>query len=306
MRRMLILGSEGFIGSHLVKHFQDRSWEVTGVDQPVSSRHAISYHTCDLTREHSSWELYGSGFDACVNAAGNGEVQRAVSDPMYDYRTNAWLPFQLLEWIRVNHPACRLIQLSSAAVYGNPETLPVSESASIHPVSPYGWHKYMSEIMCREYFELYGIRSAVIRPFSVYGPGLRKQLLWDLAQKVYAVRGNPVELWGTGRETRDFIHVSDLVYAIELLLDQAPLQAETYNVASGAEHTISDVAAMMLPLLEQHSDVRFNGQERPGNPIHWRADISRIRALGFEPRWSLPEGLAQYAAWLKSETKISS
>jgi len=80
---------------------------------------------------------------------------------------------------------CKYLHISSAAVYGNPKQLPVKETDNCQPLSPYGWHKWMSELICQEYFRLYNIRSLIVRPFSVYGPGLRKQLFWDLYGKAF-------------------------------------------------------------------------------------------------------------------------
>jgi nucleoside-diphosphate-sugar epimerase len=191
--------------------------------------------------------------------------------------------------------------MSSAAVYGNPSTLPVSEGAALAPVSPYGFHKEMAEDILREFHDVYGIRSCAARVFSAYGSGLRRQLLWDVCQKVVA--GPIVTLFGTGAETRDFIHVEDVARAIRVLAENAEMNAEVYNVASGHQTTIESVARALVSSLDPQIEVRFSGEQRPGDPLHWEADISAVSGLGFHAQVSFEDGVADYARWFVEENR---
>jgi nucleoside-diphosphate-sugar epimerase len=198
----------------------------------------------------------------------------------------------------VYSPHCKYLHISSAAVYGNPEKLPIDENALVQPVSPYGWHKFMSEQICKEYFHLYGIKSAIIRPFSVYGPGLKKQIFWDVYLKSIQ-EGTSIELWGGGEEARDFIYIDDLISAINSIINYSPMEADIYNLASGEMTFIKDAVSMLLQNLGNNKSISFNGIVHKGNPIKWEADISKIKSLGFEPKVNLQEGIFKLANWMK-------
>jgi len=298
--KILILGSEGFIGSHLINFYLLKGYDVFGVDLFEQSHSKITYHQLLLNHDTLSDVLKQHTFDYCINAAGNGDVNLSVSNPEQDFKSNTFFTFQILEGLRLYNPSCKFLYFSSAAVYGNPEKLPVSETDSIKPISPYGWHKLLSENICKEYFELYNIQSAIVRPFSVYGPGLKKQILWDVFMKS-AHQSDNIELWGGGQEARDFIYIDDLVVAIDLILSQPILKADIYNIASGEMTLINDVAYLLLKNLGINKSIVFNGLIHKGNPIQWKANISKLNNLGFVPNITIEKGLFNLAAWLKTQ-----
>jgi dTDP-glucose 4,6-dehydratase/UDP-glucose 4-epimerase len=298
--KILIIGSEGFIGSHLVEFFLLKGFEVIGVDLFDQSRFQIAYHQIIANNDTLSNVFQQNRLDFCINAAGNGDVNLSVSNPELDFKSNTFFTFQILEGIRLYNPTCKFLYISSAAVYGNPEKLPVSESDQLKPISPYGWHKLLSENICKEYFELYNIESAIVRPFSVYGPGLKKQILWDVFIKS-SNQNASLELWGGGQEARDFIYIDDLVKAIDIIISQPNLKAEIYNVASGEMTLIKDITTLLLINLNRKIDIFFNGLIHKGNPIKWKADVSKLFALGFVPNIQIEEGISKLAAWLKKQ-----
>lgn len=295
--RVLILGSEGFIGNHLVKFFLQKKWEVTGCDLIEASVTGYQYHKISLLSADLEQLFVGLRYDTCINAAGSGNVPYSLTHPLSDFEANVSSVIHVLEVIRKYNPDCRYLHISSAAVYGNPRQLPIEETAVLAPLSPYGWHKQMSEQLCLEYYQQFGVRTAVTRPFSVYGPGLRKQLFWDVYQKL-AKAEDALELWGTGKESRDFIHVEDLVQALWLILEKGNMEGEAYNVATGVETTIEQAVGLFIRSLQKNTTLTFNQKGRPGDPLYWRADISRLTSLGFEPAWSLEKGLQLTANWI--------
>ena len=121
-------------------------------------------------------------FDICINASGSGSVQYSIENPQEDYRLNAKNVFEILSAISKFNTRCRFLNFSSAAVYGNPETNPVSEKTRTKPLSPYGFHKLISEQICAEFYHLNKIKTCSMRVFSSYGEGLHKQLFWDIFQ----------------------------------------------------------------------------------------------------------------------------
>ena len=148
-------------------------------------------------------------------------------------------------------------------------------------------------------FVFFYVRIRSIRIFSAYGNGLRKQLLWDIYQK-YQNTGR-IELFGTGDETRDFIHVSDIVRAIELILAYDGPE-NIINVANGEEVSIRELAEIYAGKLGADADVvSFNGMVKEGDPRNWRADISLLKRLGYEKHMALSDGIEAYVEWARKQ-----
>ena len=298
---ILIVGCNGFIGSSLVTYFNGQGFDVSGCDLAASSTLACTYHS--VVQGATNWNRFfqNNRFDYCINAAGSGNVGYSVQHPLADFEANTVETARLLDALRLHNPACRYLHISSAAVYGNPASLPVSELAPCQPLSPYGWHKWLAESLCREYVSLYALPIAMVRPFSIYGPGLRKQLFWDTYQK-YLANPDHIELWGTGRESRDFIFIDDVGPAFHMILEKGSLTGEVYNLASGTETTIQDAVHSLFRHAGLDVSIRFNQQVREGDPLNWRADVSRLSALGFQAQTNLETGIRQLASWLRMDS----
>ncbi len=298
--KVLILGSEGFIGRNLVAYFIRINEEVTGVDlYEVGSQRYTYYKVSRLSPDYD--ELLASvQFDVCINAAGSSSVPYSTTHPISDFEANTLDTIRILDGLRRHQPTCRYLHISSAAVYGNPSEMPTGEDSRLLPVSPYGWHKLMAEQLCTEYANLFSVQVAIVRPFSVFGIGLEKQLFWDLYTKTKAASQNMLKLWGSGEETRDFIYVDDLVRALDVVVRHGSFNAQVYNVASGQETTIRYAAESLLKLLNPSIRPVFNQESRTGDPANWRANITRIRDLGFRPQIPFEAGIDKLASWLRS------
>jgi UDP-glucose 4-epimerase len=299
MKRVLITGVSGFIGRALAESYLGSGSSVYGVASlsesaapaGLSDLVRLTLPDGELRKKLGSWQP-----DLVFHCAGSALPARSLSDPAGDFVAAVPVMQQLLEGLRIEAPGAHLVALSSAAVYGQPERLPVSETDAIHPLSPYGYHKWMGELLCQEYSGIYGLRTTCARVFSAYGPGLRKQILWDAISKL---RGNDgAVFFGTGAETRDFIYIDDLVAALRLLgdrPDEAPHLA--CNVASGRETRIDEaVAAVAEGLGIASGSWRFSGEVAPGAPSCWRADISWLERLGFVPAVAFDEGVRRTVA----------
>lgn len=293
---ILIIGSQGFIGTHLCNFFTLNEHLVVGADV-LEVPANLKYEYVKVSRLSAQWNelLKMKQFDVCINAAGSGNVAYSVTHPLIDFEANTLDVIQLLDAIKNIQPSCKYIHLSSAAVYGNPTSLPIFENSVIQPISPYGYHKMMSEIICKEYAHLYNIDIAIIRPFSIFGNGLRKQLIWDMCNKFY--RNNEITLFGTGNETRDFIHISDFVNLINIIVQQAEFDCKIYNAASGIETKISDVAKIFVDYYGQTKHVVFNGESKPGDPKNWCASTAEISKLGFETVANFNTEIVEYINW---------
>lgn len=293
--RILILGSQGFIGQNIINKMI-LNHEIHGCDIVEFHSTEYEYSKISIFSQNFSYLLKDKTFDICINAAGSGNIGFSIDKPFNDFDLNTSAVFQVLNTIKEFQPRCKFLHISSAAVYGNPKSLPINETDSLNPVSPYGFHKLMSEIVCKEYFELYKIPISIIRPFSVYGPGLKKQLFWDILRKLKTCKDYSISLFGHGEESRDFIYITDLIDLIELIIEKDNFTMSIYNAASGNETMIKDIAKKIHEFLPE-SEIKFSGETRSGDPINWRASISLIKKLGFKPKVGIEEGISLYIDW---------
>lgn len=300
--KIVITGAAGFIGGKLMDFFrQDSRYEVFGY-----ARNSTLPHICNvdlqsyqdvlscLDRDHP---------DVVIHCAGSADVGRSVLYPGMDFHHNVGLIhnilFSLKELQQLN---CRIVFLSSAAVYGNPDRLPVSENAPRKPMSPYALHKLMGEDVCEYFIHNYGFDIRIARIFSAYGCGLKKQIFWDMTKKI--VQTGKLDLYGSGNETRDYIHVSDVVKALCLISNADCSDKHVFNVANGEAVSIREVAELYAQIAGLHSGrISFLENSREGDPLHWRADITLLESLGYKKSINLADGLTEYYGWALEELK---
>ncbi|MEH2234406.1 MAG: SDR family oxidoreductase [Nostoc sp.] len=300
---VLVTGVAGFIGRYVARYFSEQGWSVIGVDNSPPENaplHNLTvYHRLKLPDPSLNNLLKEYSPNICIHCAGRASVGLSIIEPDIDFQSNTALTFEILNALRINAPRCRFIFLSSAAIYGNPESLPIGETQRCNPISPYGFHKLQSEQLCLEFSKVYDLPTASVRIFSAYGPGLRRQVLWDICRQ--AIYQPIVKLQGTGKESRDFIHVLDIAKALLVVATSAPMQGETYNFASGREVTISELAEMVFKSLDYKGSVEFDGMLPVGTPINWQADVTKLGSLGITDFLSLERGVRVYANWSYAE-----
>ena len=303
MKSVLVIGVAGFIGRAVAHHFSQKGWKVLGLDmrppENAPQQDLADYYNLTLSSDDLGPLLQRLDPQVCVHCAGRASVANSLDNPAPDFMAHVEITFNVLNAMRLAAPRCRVIALSSAAVYGNPESLPIREDHDLRPVSPYGYHKLIVEKICAEFSAIYGVPTVIARIFSAYGTGLRRQVIHDLCYK--ALTEPVLRLRGTGAESRDFINVRDVAQGIYLLAERAPGAGEAYNLASGQETTISELAGMVVALSGRDLAIDFDGRNPPGNPRNWRADISRMAQLGFAPTIPLDQGLKAYADWCRIE-----
>jgi UDP-glucose 4-epimerase len=303
MKTLLITGVAGFIGRYVARHFSEQGWSVIGVDNSPPENAPLAnlsaYHRLQLPDPTLNSLLKDNSPQVCIHCAGRASVGLSMTEPAADFYSNTMVTFELLNTLRLNAPECRFIFLSSAAVYGNPESLPVSEKQFCTPLSPYGFHKLQSEQLCLEFTKVYDLPTASLRIFSAYGPGLRRQVLWDICQK--AITQPNLNLQGTGEESRDFIHALDIARALSVVVQSAPMEGEVYNLGSGREVKIFELAKIVLDSLEENFAPQFDGVVPPGNPLYWQADISKLKSIGFTPTVELERGVKTFVNWCRAE-----
>jgi UDP-glucose 4-epimerase len=304
MKLVWVTGARGFLGRHVARHFAAKGHKVAGIDRghwaaEDRSGWGVGYWVESDVHLASLNELSTqSGLPQLVfHAAGGASVGPSFEDPLTDFNCSVTTTAEVLEFLRREAPSAIFILPSSAAVYGAQEPGPIPEDAPLRPVSPYGAHKLMAEQLCHSANLNFGLRCVLIRYFSLYGPELRKQLLWDLAAKLSGPSPS-VELFGTGQETRDMFYIEDAVHLVSTMSSIDRTDNLVVNGGSGQATTVRDIASALIGRLGLSSELRFNGQCREGDPINYQAHMGRAQSLGYKPKWSLEEGLTEYVHWL--------
>jgi UDP-glucose 4-epimerase len=305
--RALVTGGAGFIGSHLVERLVELGAHVTVVDdlstgrlenlRGVMSRIDLDARPLDAVLNEPGLLL---DCDIIFHLAANAYIPPSVDDPAYDYGLNLDTTFRLLEVLRRAERRPRLVNTSSAGVYGNPQRLPIRESDPTVPISPYGVSKLAAERYVAVYSQLYGIPASSVRLFSVYGPRQRKQVVYDLVDRL-ARDPCRLEVIGDGTQERDFVYVDDVAAAMILVSQQAPATGEVFNVASDSTHSIAQLASCISEAMEVQPEISYTGKVRPGDAERWSVDTSALRMLGYEARTSLAQGLRATWDWYRAE-----
>ena len=285
----LVTGAQGFIGGHAAARLRADGWSVVGAGRPE----------VELASNAFDELLADTCPDVVVHCAGPASVQMSIEDPAADRAGSVGVVERLAAGILALPAPPRLVLLSSAAVYGQPDALPIAEDHPLRPVSPYGEHRVACEELVRARCAHDGLRAVCLRVFSAYGPGLRRQLLWDICRR--AAQGDEVELAGTGEESRDFGHVTDVAAAVAAATGAPGWDGDPYNVGSGAQTTVREVAERLLE--RTGVALSFTGLRRPGDPPHWRADTTALERLGFESAVPFAEGARAYAQWAADQLR---
>jgi UDP-glucose 4-epimerase len=300
-----ITGARGFIGRHAARRAAASGHAVAGLGHgawpEAAAWGAGDWLNGDVEAANLSALARRTGPpDVVVHLAGGASVGTSFAAPAEDFRRTVGATAALLEWLRLEAPGCRTVLASSAAVYGDGHDGPIPEDARLRPYSPYGHHKAAMELLARSYGQGFGLRLAVVRLFSVCGPELRKQLVWDLSLRLSARPGRVV-LGGSGDELRDWLDVADAADLLLRAAEAACAEATTVNGGQGVGTSVRDVARAVLRAWDRDDAPVFDGAARPGDPGRLVADPERARTLlGFAPAVAPLDAVARAAAWCRS------
>jgi UDP-glucose 4-epimerase len=298
---VLVTGAFGFLGRHVSRVCARAGCSVHGIGHGSWTRAEWSawglseWHASEVTLEGLASRAGAPAM--IVHCAGSSSVGFSLSNPAQDFDRTVATTCGVLEYIRLHCPRARLVLPSSASVYGNALTVPIGLTTPLSPVSPYGVHKQMAEELCRSYVRHFGVSVAIVRLFSVYGVGLRKQLLWDACT---ALSRGPVTFGGSGQETRDWLHVDDAARLLVAAGEAASSGEIIVNGATGVGVPTRWIVDTIAQALGRAGDVRFSGSARPGDPLHLIADMNGSQVLDWRPEKTLEAELARYVEWFKS------
>jgi len=296
LKKLLITGSNGFIGSECRKYFSDKGFNVFGIDPFGEGENFIQG---EVSRKNL--EGFNTEFDYIIHLAGSSTVGDAHKNPETEKRKTVDSTLEVLEFMRLGNPRAKLVYASSSAVYGNGYNREISENDTLAPISEYGKHKVEAENLCKEYYNKQGINIGIIRFFSIYGEGLKKQLLWDFSCRLQETKES-VACFGTGEEVRDFIHVQDAVRFIDLVLKKED-GFKIYNCGCGKGMEVREVLNKICKNFKCKKELVFDNMIQTGNPKCLLANISKARELGFMPEINIDRGIERYVSWFKKENQ---
>jgi UDP-glucose 4-epimerase len=280
--RIAVTGSSGQVGSRLCEQLR-KSHDVHGLDRlPGPSTTTV----VDITTPEALTAL--KGFDVIYHLAAAISVPESVENPLRYVHENIVGTVNVLEAAR--RTSARVVVISTAAVYGEPQTSPIPETHPTNPTSPYGLTKLTGEDFARMFRRLYALEVSIVRPFNIYSENLKPDNPYVGVLAIYlrnAREGKALVVHGDGGQTRDFVHVSDVVQLLEKL---APLKGkgEAYNCGTGVVTSILDLAELVRKRFGPEIPL-VHGAARDGDIRHGIADISKARSLGYEPKVRLAD-----------------
>lgn len=303
MRKALITGGAGFIGSHVAEYLASDGWKVRVLDNLSSgSRENLTGVPCDFVlgdiRDADACRQACRDVDAVFHLGAMVTVAGSITDPVRCNDVNVTGTLNMLCAARESGVR-RFVFSSSASVYGNSELPPTCEDAPLSPESPYATSKACGEFFARNFSRLYGLETVVLRYFNVYGP--RQSDKSDYAAVIpkfvrAAVTGARPVVFGDGLQTRDFVFVRDVAQANYRAAVATYVSGATYNVGSGEEITLLDLLSVLSKVSGKELAPRFE-EGRPGEVRYSRSEIERARRdLGYMPVVGLVDGLRQVYA----------
>jgi UDP-glucose 4-epimerase len=304
-KKILVTGGAGFIGFHLCKKLSNLTGNITIYDnlssgkmenvKDVPKANFVKGDILDLKKLCSQEKA-----DLIYHLAAQVVVPYSMENPLEDFETNAKGTLQVLEKARKDD--AKLVFASSAAVYGNPTVFPTPEDYGFHPFSCYGLSKVIGEEYCEMYQSQYGLDITIMRFANVYGSRCHG-VIHDFLDKI-AKNPNKLEIIGTGLQSRDFVHVSDVVDALVTVGSEESANGKTYNIGVGKTTSIIDLAKMMLKILNLQDKTVITTTN-----VSWQGDVTKIwfdnskakKELKWNPKIALEDSIRTIIA----ERKLS-
>ena len=301
MEKVIVTGGAGFIGSHLAEELARRGYQVTILDdlstgemeniKELLKKGSVQFIQDSITNFSLLKELF-QGAIYVFHQAALPSVPRSVKDPLAASEVNITGTLNVLLAARDNKVR-KVVYASSSSVYGDTPTLPKKEDMVPHPQSPYAVSKLAGEHYCRVFQEVYGLATACLRYFNVYGPRQNPDSQYAAVIPRFirwASEGSPLIIFGDGEQTRDFTFIADAVEANILAAESNA--SGVFNIGRGKSITINELAKLVTKLTGNNVEP-VHQEPREGDIRHSLADISQAKIFGYEPRYNLEEGLEE-------------
>lgn len=315
MDKYLVTGGAGFIGSNLVESLVLQKNEVVVVDDLSMGKYSnisefidsgVTFYHKSITDFSFMQELLKKEkFDYIVLLGAVASVADSVERPLETHEINLEANLNIFETVReFEIPVKKILFASSAAVYGNNPELPKKETSVIDPLTPYAVDKFASERYAISYGKLYGLPTVATRFFNVYGPKQNPESPYSGVLSIIhncLLYDKKFTVFGDGEQTRDFTYVKDVIKALMLLLHDKRALHDVYNVATGNRTTLNDDIHAFEKAMDKKIDVEYF-PARTGDIKESYADISKLGFLGYQPEFSIEQGLRKYVQ-VEDETK---
>lgn len=311
-KRVLVTGGSGFIGCNFLRMMVPERPETEWINLDALTYAGRPENTEDFADADNYRFVQGSiedgmlvealfsepeGFSAVVNFAAESHVDRSIAGPRVFVETNVLGTQNLLEAAR-RHDVGRFLQVSTDEVYGSlgPDDPPFTEKNPIEPNSPYSASKASADLLCRAYYETYGMHVVITRCSNNYGPYQYPEKLIPVMIR-HAVEEKPVPLYGDGMNVRDWLHVEDHCWAVALAMEKGEAGG-VYNVGGSNEYTNLEITKLILDHLGKSEDLISYVTDRLGHDRRYAIDSSRLRdTLGWRPRHDFESGIRETIEW---------
>jgi nucleoside-diphosphate-sugar epimerase len=308
--KAIVTGCAGFIGSHLTEELLSQGYSVTGVDSFLDYYpREIKESNMSSFRKHSAfrfieknildidWPAELKGQDVIFHLAAQAGVRASWSKNFIIYTKNNIEATQLLLEESKNSGLKKFVYASTSSVYGDTDQIPMQEKSVLKPVSPYGVTKLAAENLCYLYWKNFGIPCVSLRYFTVYGPRQRP----DMAFYRFILAGlenRKITVFEDGKQTRDFTYVQDIVHGT-ILASEKGFNGQVYNLGGGSRISVNEVLNMLSEIMATNLEFEFAAKQK-GDMRHTFASTELAKThLGYDPSFSLREGLTAEFSWLK-------
>lgn len=292
MTTVWVLGGQGFIGQEVVELLKRKHKVITTSQSSImpSQSNVIHYN---IKYDYNSFRdvLTQHKIESILFLSGNAYPANSEHSPFYELETT-YQPFlSLTEAVRLHSAFSKVWLASSVAVYGANNEDPLKVDSATLPLSFYGVAKQNLEEYAKYYARVHKLKVGIFRIFSTYGPKLKRQLVFDIVKKM---QQNPDEIviYGDGSEARDMSYVTDQAEAICMLIEKVNPAGDIFNVGSGQLYTVKEVIATIAAIMSIDPNIKFTPKRAFDGAI-WRADTSKLEALGFQQKYNIKEGLAE-------------
>ena len=299
---ILILGSAGFIGSHLYKRLKSKGYNVIGLDNlshPCGNKVETKYADIRYFKEILP---YFASCDVVYHLAAQINVDKSISDPEETIATNIIGTQNVLECAR--RFGTKVVFASTSEVYGSSQSEFMTEEHPLDGQSPYAASKTAGDRLCHAYYKTFGTNISIVRNFNTFGEYQNTDSYGGVISKftLAALKDEPLIIYGNGSQQRDYMYIDDALQAYEIMTN-APA-GMVCNFGTGETVTVNDIAKTIVYILDSKSNI-IHVEPRKGEVQRLCAGIQKARDIGFNPKTDFPRDLERYVKWLKKETSHS-